>query len=282
MSAHTLRVGLTQWHPTLDLYANTELALEAIRRCAKEQPDLILLPENGLCLGSGAQMRERALTLDAAPIRAIATAARNAHAAVVLGGFKRLTENGEVYNSALVIGPDGEDAGIYDKIHLFNARVDGRTFNASAVEQAGARPLIAEIAGVRVGVTICFDVRFPDLARHLALAGAEVLLVPAAFTETTGRAHWETLLRARAIENSVYVVASATISGEDEPMATYGHAMVVEPFGGVLADLQREEFACAIVELDLTARRRIRDQIPVLDATRPDATSAPPHFVTVS
>jgi predicted amidohydrolase len=180
-----------------------------------------------------------------------------------------------------VIAPDGEIAGIYDKIHLFNARVDGQEFDASSVETAGASSLIAEVEGVRVGVSICFDVRFPELFRALSAAGAEVLLVPAAFTETTGRAHWATLLRARAIENAAFVVASATISPAADPMATYGHAMVVDPWGEVQIDLGRAETASQVFELELARRTEALERIPVLASARPEVSSSEPEIITI-
>ena len=140
----SLRVGLTQWHPTLDVEDNTSLAVAAIERCARDDAQLILLPENGLCLGTNEQMRERALTLDAPAIERLLAAARAANSTVVMGGFKHRGKDGVVRNSAAVIDRDGRIAGIYDKIHLFNARVQGQTFDASSVETAGDRPLAGE------------------------------------------------------------------------------------------------------------------------------------------
>jgi deaminated glutathione amidase len=282
MTSRTLRVGLTQWHPTLDVAANTELAVAAIRRCAADRAQLVVLPENGLCLGTNVQMRERAVALESDAIRSIQDATRQAGGTVVLGGVKRLTDDGSVRNSALVIDPGGRIAGIYDKIHLFNALVQGRRFDASSVETAGDRPLVVDVAGVRVGVMICFDVRFPELSRTLARAGAEILLVPSAFTEATGAAHWETLLRARAIENAAFVVASATISGPEDPMATYGHALVVDPWGEVLADLRRAERSDRVLALNLERRAEVLARLPVLSAARPDTSALFPTIVTTT
>jgi predicted amidohydrolase len=179
-------------------------------------------------------------------------------------------------NRALIYGPDGRLAGLYDKIHLFDARVDGQTFEASSVEQAGSSPVLLDLDGTLVGLTICYDLRFPELFRQLALAGAEVILVPSAFTKTTGRAHWETLLRARAIENAVFIVASATIGDTvGDAFPTYGHASVVDPWGAVMLNLEDDEEACSVVELDLKTIDRIREKMPVLSSVRPDAYGAP-------
>ncbi|GII63731.1 amidohydrolase [Sphaerisporangium krabiense] len=275
-----LRVGLTQWHATRDLAANTARAVEMIHAC--EGADLVLLPENGLMLGTNAEMRAAALTVDAPEIAALRRAAADTGRAVVLGGFKR-RHSGGVHNTALVIDGRGEIAGGYDKIHLFDAVVDGRSFEASGVELAGDRPVLLTVAGVTVGLTICYDVRFPELYRALALAGAEVFLVPAAFTQRTGEAHWELLLRARAVENAAYVVASATVRGAEggDAFPTYGHALAAGPWGEVLADLGEAPAACRVVELDLAEVARRRESLPVLRGVRPGAYRVPAEIIDV-
>lgn len=277
MSERTLRVGLTQWHATRDVAANVELALRAIRGCAAEEADLVVLPENGLMLGSNAEMRAAAFSEGGDPhLERIAAAARANDVVVVVGGLKNRTDEG-TFNSALVYDRAGELVGRYDKIHLFDARVGGQSFEASSVEQAGAAPVIVDVDGVAVGITVCYDVRFPELYRTLALAGAEVILVPAAFTRITGAAHWEVLLRSRAIESAAYVVASATVHGDGEvpdAFETWGHALAVGPWGEVLADLGEEPFATTVLDLDLGEVAAARDRLPVLRGVRPDAYRA--------
>ncbi|SEG88786.1 Predicted amidohydrolase [Thermomonospora echinospora] len=277
MPDRTLKVGLTQWHATRDVAANVETACAMIHACA--DADLVLLPENGLMLGTNAEMRDAALTVDSPQIDALREAAGAAGTTVVLGGFKRRT--GEViHNTALVIAADGRVAGGYDKIHLFDARIEGRSFEASGVETGGDRPALLRVAGVTVGLTICYDVRFPELYRALALAGAQVLLVPAAFTQRTGEAHWELLLRARAVENSAYVVASATVRGaDDDAFPTYGHALVAGPWGEVLADLGTAPAASRVLELDLDEVTRRREMLPVLRGVRPDSYGGPAQVI---
>jgi predicted amidohydrolase len=278
-----LRVGLTQWRPTRDVAANLAVAIRLIGE-AGPRADLVLLPENGLMLGSNTEMRTAALSLDSPEITELRSAARNASTTVVLGGFKRRDDQGRIFNTALVIGPDGSIAGGYDKIHLFDARVGGQSFEASAVEQAGERPMIVEIGGVRVGLTICYDVRFPELYRRLALAGAEVILVPAAFTQKTGAAHWEVLLRARAIESAAFVVASATVRGDDgtDAFETFGHALVVDPWGEILADLGVGGPTSQVLDLALSEVDRVRTALPVLAGVRPQAYAAEPEIIGVS
>ncbi|MER5751980.1 nitrilase-related carbon-nitrogen hydrolase [Streptomyces sp. NPDC002088] len=277
-----LRVGLTQWHATREPAANLDKALAAVRGCAADGADLVLLPENGLMLGSNAEMREQAFTAESPEITELRQVARETGTVVVLGGMKHRRPD-QVTNSALVIDRDGALLGAYDKIHLFDARVGGVSFEASGVERAGSELLLLEVNGVTMGLTICYDVRFPELYRSLAKAGAEVLLVPAAFTRTTGRAHWEVLLRARAIENGAFVVASATVHGEqpgEDAFETYGHALAVAPWGEVLADLGDARAAHRVVELDLAAVERARTTLPVLEQSRPDVYTGSPQRLT--
>ena len=197
---------------------------------------------------------------------------------VLIGGFKRLLADGSVRNTALIFGPTGEVVSTYDKIHLFDARIDGQTFSASSVEQAGSQPVLVDIGGTVLGITICYDVRFPELYRQLALAGAQILLIPAAFTHTTGRAHWEPLLRARAIENGCFVAASATVrsSTGHEAFETYGHALAVDPWGSVLADLGTDSPAARVVSFDLGLVQSARSRLPVLKGVQPQAYGTKP------
>ncbi|MFF4834876.1 nitrilase-related carbon-nitrogen hydrolase [Streptomyces sp. NPDC001315] len=282
MTDRTLRVGLTQWHATRDRAANTATAVRMVRECAAAGAQLVLLPENGLMLGTNSEMREAALTVDSPEITSLRQAAKEAGTVVVLGGFKRRGPT-DIRNTALVIDAHGEIAGGYDKIHLFDARVGGQSFEASGVETAGDHPSLLRVGGTTVGLTICYDVRFPELYRALALSGAEVLLVPAAFTQRTGEAHWEVLLRARAIENAAYVVASATIQGQgddtDDAFPTYGHALAVGPWGEVLADLGEQAAAWQVVDLDLSQVAARRTALPVLNGVKSAAYGVPPEII---
>lgn len=281
-AAKNFRIGLTQWHAGRDLDANLQHALKAIRQCAEQGAQLISLPENGLFLGSNAEMRSAALSLDSAPIEALCNAAREAGVPVTLGGFKNRDSEGRVHNSAIVIDKRGEIAGHYHKIHLFDATVAGQSFEASSVELRGQEPVVLSIDGVKIGMTICYDVRFPELFRALALQGVQMFLVPAAFTYTTGQAHWEVLLRARAIENAAFVVASATVRGEDpskDAFQTWGHAMAIDPWGKVLFDLEDAHSAVQVVELDLARVDEIRTKLPVLKGVQASAYTRSPRVI---
>lgn len=283
-TAKTLKVGLTQWSAGRDITANLTQATRAITDCAADGAQLVVLPENGLMLGTNAEMRAAAFTPEHAAITTLGEAART-HGVIVLLGGAKLATDGDVHNAALVFDREGNIGARYDKIHLFDARINGQSFEASSVEKPGSRPAITTVDGAQVGLTICYDVRFPELYRQLALSGAEVIVVPAAFTRTTGRAHWEVLLRARAIENSCFVVASATVHSEDpgeDAFETYGHALVVDPWGTVLADLGEATFATQVVELDLERVGAVRTKLPVLRGVRPDAYRASVDLSTVA
>jgi deaminated glutathione amidase len=278
-----LRAGLTQWHATRDVARNLAIACQMIGDCAAAGADFVLLPENGLMLGTNAEMRAAAIRLEGREAGELRAAAKAAGVPVILGGAKRVAGDGSpARNTAIVIGADGELAGGYDKIHLFDARVGGQSFEASSVERAGDQPTMLRLGDALIGLTICYDVRFPELYRQLALAGAQVLLVPSAFTRVTGQAHWETLLRARAIENAAYVVASATVGNDpSDAFPTYGHALVVDPWGEILADLGDDELACAVVDLKLDTVTSTRERLPVLRGVRPAAYATPPVTLDV-
>jgi predicted amidohydrolase len=271
----SLRITLTQCSVTSNRTENLATVLDLVREAATDRPDLILLPENCLLIGSNDEMRAQALTLDAPEIAALRESARRLRTTIVLGGFKRRDAEGGVHNTALTIGTDGELVGQYDKIHLFDAVVNGQSFEASRVEIGGTHPTILVVNGVKIGVTICYDVRFPELYRSLALAGAEVFLVPSAFTYVTGQAHWEVLLRARAIESGAFVVASATV-GRTGSFHSWGHALAVDPWGVTLADLGEAPRGWRTVALDLGRAREVRRTMPVLRNVRTEISRTEP------
>jgi len=281
-TGNSLRVGLVQLQPTRNVAANLQWVLKAIQEAGAQGAELVVIPENALCIGSNQEMRAAAVAIDGPEIQAIRAAARGARAVVVLGGFKQKSNRPLLQNTALVIDADGSIQGAYDKVHLFNAVVAGTSFRASDVEAPGRQLVIAQVKGIKVGLSICFDVRFPELYRQLALAGAQILLIPAAFTQTTGRAHWDVLVRARAIENAAYVVASATMASTDSVeagFATYGHALAVTPWGEVMADLGETDFAVKVLELDMAKVAQIRQNLPVLDSVQPDVYTTEPVVI---
>ncbi len=176
----------------------------------------------------------------------------------------RRRDNNQLVNRCLLFGPNGSVIADYDKIHMFDADVgDGKSYQESASFAAGQSPVLAHVDSVPCGLTICYDLRFPHLYRQLALDGAQILLVPAAFTAISGKAHWHVLLRARAIETSCYIIAPAQSGTHADGRKTYGHSMIINPWGEVIAEASDGD-AIVHAALDLTATAEARNAIPSL------------------
>lgn len=191
-----------------------------------------------------------------------------------LGSLAVALPDGRFANRSVLFRPDGVVAATYDKVHLFDATLPGlREYRESATYAGGDKAVISDAPGFRLGFTICYDVRFPVLHRTLAEAGAEVLAVPAAFTRPTGEAHWHVLLRARAIETGCYVIAAAQAGSHENGRQTYGHSMVIDPWGKVLAELDGDNPGVAVADIDLSAVTEARGRVPALANARPFSLS---------
>ncbi|MCX5943122.1 MAG: carbon-nitrogen hydrolase family protein [Cyanobacteria bacterium] len=224
---------------TSDPEANWAAAEEQIELAVRRGAELVGLPENFAFMGPDA------LRLDLSPMLAersqkfLVTMARRYQVALLGGGYPAPAGEGQTFNRADLVSKDGQLLARYDKIHLFDVDLpDGNTYRESATVQPGdSLPPVVEIPGLcKVGLSICYDVRFPELYRHLAASGADLLMIPAAFTAFTGKDHWQVLLQARAIENTAYVLAPAQTGLHYGRRQSYGHAMVIDPWGTVLAD----------------------------------------------
>jgi predicted amidohydrolase len=247
-----------------DWAANLAAARDLLKRAADAGADLAVLPEYTDYLGParGAPPPEPA---DGRYAVTFAAAASEHRMWVVAGSFHETgPDPARTYNTSLVFDRAGNLAAAYRKIHLFDVAIPGRvSYQESRSVAPGQRPVTVDVDGVQVGLSICYDLRFPELYRRLAAAGARLLLVPAAFMLHTGRDHWEVLLRARAIENQVYVAAAAQI-GDHEPGRTcYGRSMVVDPWGTVLAQAP-DETGVTAADLDLDRLERVRAELPSL------------------
>jgi deaminated glutathione amidase len=274
-----MRVGLVQMCSGDDPTVNLAEAKRAVRAAAHDGAELILTPETTNIVSSSRTRQEEVLAVEAedptlAGLRAVAA---ETGTWLIVGSLALRTTDpdGRFANRSLVIAPDGAVTARYDKIHMFDVTLeDGETYRESAAFRPGERAVVAETAGVTVGLTICYDLRFPHLYRDLAKAGAAILTVPAAFTQPTGRAHWHTLIRARAIETGCFVIAAAQsgthATSRGAARRTYGHSLAVSPWGEVLADAGTEP-GVTLVELDLAAVARVRGRIPALTHDRPYA-----------
>jgi predicted amidohydrolase len=268
-----LRVGAVQLNSTDDFEANLAAADRLTRAAAADGAQLVLLPEKWSVLGTGAHLQAGAQRLDGAAIGWARELARELRIDLVAGSICELAEGGDppLANTSVHVGPDGEIRAVYRKIHMFDVTVDGLTYRESEHEQPGTEIVLSSTAGgVELGLTVCYDVRFPELYRILALRGARVLLVPAAFTLATTRDHWQTLLRARAIENAAFVIAANQIGSHPPGRRSGGRSMIVDPWGVVLA--QATDCVTHITaDLDLARLEQVRTELPSLANRRPDA-----------
>jgi deaminated glutathione amidase len=266
-----LKVSMVQMQVTNDVEVNVNKAIALIKEAAMGNPDVVVLPENFHLMGTKKEFFEKAESIDGHTITALRKLARELDIYIVAGTMKLRVQNEEkLRNSCCVINPEGEIQDIYDKIHTFNAQVGGRTYSGSQVEEAGDRIIVTNIKGVPVGLSVCFDIRYPEMFRILALKGAKVILVPAIFMLHTGKDHWEVLLRARAIENQVYMVAPATY-GKFPPHEewSYGRSMAIDPWGLMIAQSSDKD-GVITVDLDLDLVEDVRKRVPTLSQRRPD------------
>jgi predicted amidohydrolase len=194
-----------------------------------------------------------------------------------IGSTAILRADGKLANRALLFGPDGATLATYDKIHMFDVDLDnGESWRESAAYEPGTEAVVTEIDGAKLGFSVCYDLRFPQLFRAEALAGADLLSVPAAFTRQTGEAHWHVLLRARAIENGAYVVAAAQGGLHEDGRETYGHSLIVDPWGRIIAEAAHDEPAVIVAELDPAQSLAARKKIPNLKNARDFAVNTGP------
>ncbi len=243
-----------------------------MRVAAADGATLILLPEKWMVLGRGEDLRAGAETLDGPAVTWARETARELGVDLVAGSISERAEGeAKLRNTSLHIGPDGAVRATYRKVHMFDVEVDGTAYRESEHEQPGDEPVLSATAdGVRLGLTICYDLRFPELYRVLAVRGARVLLVPAAFTLATTREHWATLVRARAIEDQCFVVAANQIGEHAPGLRSGGRSMIVDPWGVVLATAPDSETVIT-ADLDLAAQDAVRERFPSLANRRPVA-----------
>jgi predicted amidohydrolase len=253
-----------------DKDANIRTAGELIGRAASAGASLVSLPETWTYMGDSAFTRESGEPIPGPTTERLAEIARRHRTWLHAGSiFEIAPGEPRVYNTTVVLDPDGNIAGKYRKIHLFDVEIgDDVRSQESATVAPGDEIVVVDVAGVRLGLTICYDLRFPELYRLLALDGAEVIAVSAAFHAHTGKDHWEPLLRARAIENQVFVLAANACGSHPGGWKSHGRSMVVDPWGVVLATAGDGPGFC-VAECDLAALERIRRELPSLANRRP-------------
>jgi predicted amidohydrolase len=271
-----VRAAAVQLNSTDDVDANLAKADRLTREAAAQGASLIVLPEKWSVLGTPEHLRAGAQDLDGPAIRWARSVAGELSVELIAGSIvERVAGQEKLSNTSVHVGPDGEIAAVYRKIHMFDVEVDGTTYRESDSEQPGDEIVTsATREGVELGLSVCYDLRFPELYRILALRGALVFPLPAAFTLATTRDHWETLLRARAIENQAFAVAANQIGSHPPHHRSGGRSMIIDPWGLVLAQAPDRE-GVIVADLDLDRQEQIRRQLPSLANRRPTAYAWP-------
>jgi predicted amidohydrolase len=264
-----MRAAAIQLNSTAEKDRNRATAERLVRAAAADGAELVVLPEKWSILGDPDAIRAGAESLDGPTLAAAAGWARELGIHLVAGSVAERLEDGDrLANTSVLFGPDGERIAVYRKIHMFDVDVGGVAYRESATEDAGEEIVTAPAGEAELGLTICYDVRFPELMRILAIRGAQVITLPSAFTRPTGSGHWEILVRARAIENQLFVVAPGQIGEAPPHYDSWGHSMIVDPWGRVLAEAPDEQCFVA-ADLDFAEQERIRESLPALANRRP-------------
>jgi deaminated glutathione amidase len=269
-----LRAAAVQLNSSADKARNLAAAERLARAAAADGAELVALPEKWNLLADGEDLVAGAESLEGPSLSTARGWARELDIHLLAGSIAERGEGGKAANTSVLIGPGGEDLAVYRKIHMFDVDAGGVSYRESEHEQPGSEIVTGPVGELIAGLSVCYDLRFPELFRILALRGARILTVPSAFTAATGRDHWEVLLRARAIENQAFVLAPNQVGAAPPHFDSFGHSAIVDPWGRVLAMAPDEE--CFITaELDLVAQERIRESLPSLANRRPRAYAWP-------
>jgi predicted amidohydrolase len=267
-----LRAGAVQLNSTDDAEQNLATADRLVRRAAALGAELVCLPEKWTVLGQPEHLRAGAQSLEGEAISWARSVARELGIDLVAGSIVEARTGREKHgNTSVHVGPDGEVRATYRKLHLFDVEIDGTVYAESDTDEAGSEIVVSQLAdGTALGLSICYDLRFPELFRALAVRGAQIVTLPSAFTLPTTRDHWEILVRARAIENQCFMIAPNQIGAHPGGFRSGGRSLIVDPWGVVLAGAPDAE-TVIVAELDLDRVAAVRARIPALSHRRTDA-----------
>ena len=265
------KAAAIQMRSGTDPEANAAALETAVRKAASGGADYVQTPEMTGAVQRSRRRLSKVLKAqdDDIIVNAAARLAGDLSIWLHIGSTPIALESGKIANRAFLFAPDGQLAATYDKIHMFDVDLDnGESWRESAVYEAGHESVVADISKARLGISICYDLRFPDIYARQAKAGAEVLTVPAAFTRQTGEAHWHTLLRARAIENGAWVIAAAQGGTHEDGRETYGHSLIIDPWGRIAAEADHDRPDVIVAEVDTEQVVQARSKIPNLKHAR--------------
>ena len=267
----TFKAACVQLNSGNDSSANMRAAADAVREAVAQGAALVTLPEYAAFLdGSGRAMRENSYPEESHPaLSMFASVACETRAWLLVGSLTVKVEAERMANRSYLISAEGNVVARYDKIHMFDVTLpSGQVIRESSAYRPGEQACVARTPLGAIGMTVCYDLRFPHLYRALAKAGAVMLTIPSSFQRETGKDHWHTLIRARAIENACYVLAPAMCGDHPGKRMTYGHSLIVDPWGRILLDLG-EEPAVGVAEIDTDEVKRVRGLLPSLEHDRP-------------
>ena len=268
--ASSFCIACLQINSGSDYQSNLSTVTAMAREAAGGGARFILTPEYALMMdGSGKVMRERAFAADGAPaLAALQSLARELGVWFLAGSLTLRADDERIANRSFLISAEGQVVASYDKIHMFDVTMpDGRVIRESSTYRPGDRAVVMDTPWGRLGMTVCYDLRFPGLFRALAQAGAQMITVPSSFQRQTGKAHWHALLRARAIENECFIIAPAMCGDHPGNRQTYGHTLVIDPWGEILAE-GGEAPEIVYADIDVTRVAKIRGMIPSLEHDR--------------
>jgi predicted amidohydrolase len=267
-----VRASAVQLNSNEDKARNIEIAERLVRRAAAEGAELVVLPEKFNVIGSTEQLVAGAEALDGPTLRWAGALAAELGLWLAAGSIvERVDGDDKLRNTSVLLDPDGTARAVYRKIHMFDVEVGGITYSESDAEASGDEIVVADVDSLKVGLAVCYDLRFPELFRIMAVRGAQAFTLPSAFTVPTGRAHWEVLIRARAIENQAFVIAAGQVGLHPPDHRSYGHSMIVDAWGSVLAQASDGSEHVVVADLDLEAQAQVRAKLPSLANRRPDA-----------
>lgn len=267
-----IRAAVIQLNAKPAIEDNLREAEALIRAAAKDGAKLIATPENTCRMRAKVEDKLAASypEADHPAVPFFKKLAKELGVTLIVGSVSSIRDGEKLANRSYLLGKNGEIAASYDKMHMFDVDLpNGDKYRESDTNRAGDKIVMGEADGLKIGLSVCYDVRFPYLYRALAQRGAEILTIPSAFTVPTGKAHWHVLLRARAIENGAFVLAPAQAGSHEGGRATWGHSMIVDPWGKVLVEIQKDSAGFACADLDLTEVAKARTAIPSLTHDRP-------------